>query len=1791
MPKSYRIRTEVGVDKHINVNLEQDWESLEILSLKILANDVYTRFCADYGVVVGRVFVNNGFGLPNAKVSVFIPLEEADELNPVISELYPYKTITDTNEEGYRYNLLPKLPSYRGHTSTGSFPNKGDVLMDDSYIEVYDKYYRFTVTTNESGDFMIFGVPVGTQTIVMDVDLSDIGCFSLAPQDLIQQGLATETQVNGARFKSSTNLRELPQIKNLVFDVDVRPFWGDSELCQLGITRVDFDLTKQANINIQPTAIFMGSIISTTDDDALKVSCKPKNNTGNLCELVAGPGEIQAIRQTIFSDNNGLPILERYEIEEGGKVIDGDGTYLLNVPMNLDYVITNEFGQLVISNDPTKGVPTRGKYRFKFKWQNEQGLQNSVQRANFLVPNIKEYGWSTSNSDPLQLQTNNFTYTIAQGFISGLTFNFLNSVGLTNVITTNVESFSVYINGNLYLGDPTVIEINSGDNLQIVGTPIDPNSPQGQSFQFTQYPIDLFNLIRSYSFSTDWDDYVNPQSAIDCEDTFYEFNYNKVYTTAMFLDRYKNGLGRAKHLGVKEIDNRTCKSTVNTFPVNDIIRNFDFLYFVFNVFLNVLTFPIIQILFLAHIVAFIYNIIIGIINFLGSLFTGGNFRDIPGFPRIGLPMLAYPDCSSCECDCGSNEPDNTGSEISAGVDYDNGSENLPYDATLTTVNTLIAPVNSPALYDYEHPNLLPNADGSEPYDCGGGFQGNYDSLTTLVNNNDISFDVALKANLDFKRIFSGYDVITSSDPNKLFPNEQYLLHAPQPFLWSAEKKGAGPDRRFFAYPLTDSFPQKLNEINLRSKYFNLGPNLGYNQIKTTVNPTLGSQFFNDQVLIVLMNSNASSSIGVGNIVTFQDPNYQDSGSVNRLLNLTGSTFNQFSNNSVTGQTLTGQTTVVVNYADPTDPNGQNQLQSTIYVNSPQTTQLPVIGNSLVEQDYLKYPTDMEYFQLLTGLTVTDFLNVATSATSGTFPGAYLLHNIQFGYPDCNVVNYSNTSNTFTINDVLTLIQGYQNFEVCIFTRGVDPHSTKQTIRYDLSRVFGYNTYGQVEIEGSYYLNVPIQAYPQGNKPKSHNTITNNEVNLYFPSYTFNIDPSNYTAFTSNLPYYYLSTDDNISLSYTPTPFSNWQLVSSLVLSTGLLINTPFTQPRNQIDYVGGGTFAGWSSNNQFNYSLDTDSGGGCNNLCQISEYYKTQSTGNNFSSNSAGGILNSLYSPAYYRYNLSPINFNISSNIVMRSDRLPTSTVIENGAGNRTGYALHQNNNFAVYRDNAVLSPPVIYAGGDPGTGENQDSDPVISALTSTLACEGMQPLACYTGSGSNVGVYPSGQCSVPSNRMINGCYCLLNKPYVIEYFNDVKLFLEWKTRFSMALAACRGVFAQTFQNNWVNGTLYMYSFRKRSRFSLNPNNPSYGYCEDVIVFDDISNSFYYRSSPWDGSNFIGKDAPIPLPNTNLFPGYNKKQVQFPTTIVDLGPRDYFINEICCSGDDGFGSYYADQLKSTSYQDNSDIIQLGFLSRLLNEGTRSRMLPISIGQTSGEGVGILQFFNSGRGGDRIDGDWAQMLSINSEWKVSPFLTDVLTGSNQNQLIYFGDNSNGLPNYGGLAPREIRPIMGLFFQTNNDDIRYRKIESPGIETYSFNPLIEEKFGYGKSQEVPHYKWQIQTPNSFVGTPNIFGSEDNNWYTQPNYNGGFFKKKYQDLDFTSLQEKYQTSLTKLGFISSFDNNGNPLPITPLSSINQGAPSTSSQDAIVVGAPYHFYFGLNNGKTAINRFYKLYVATEEE
>jgi hypothetical protein len=78
MANSYRIKTQIGEDQTLNVQIDQEFDFLEILSMKIQSEDIYTRNCADYGVVVGRVVANGGYGVPNVKVSVFVPIQEED---------------------------------------------------------------------------------------------------------------------------------------------------------------------------------------------------------------------------------------------------------------------------------------------------------------------------------------------------------------------------------------------------------------------------------------------------------------------------------------------------------------------------------------------------------------------------------------------------------------------------------------------------------------------------------------------------------------------------------------------------------------------------------------------------------------------------------------------------------------------------------------------------------------------------------------------------------------------------------------------------------------------------------------------------------------------------------------------------------------------------------------------------------------------------------------------------------------------------------------------------------------------------------------------------------------------------------------------------------------------------------------------------------------------------------------------------------------------------------------------------------------------------------------------------------------------------------------------------------------------------------------------------------------------------------------------------------------------------------------------------------------------------------
>ena len=201
MSRNFRVRTEVGKEKKLTFEIKQDFDLLEILSLSLTQNDIYTRMCSDFGVVVGRVIANKGYGIPNAKVSIFIPLDDKDSENKVITSLYPYSEPFQKDENGIRYNLLSSERSHSCHVPVGTFPRLQDVLDKQQVRHVYEKYYKFTAKTNDAGDFMIYGVPTGNQSIVMDIDLSDIGCFSLLPEDFKIQGFS-ESEFDGPKFKN-----------------------------------------------------------------------------------------------------------------------------------------------------------------------------------------------------------------------------------------------------------------------------------------------------------------------------------------------------------------------------------------------------------------------------------------------------------------------------------------------------------------------------------------------------------------------------------------------------------------------------------------------------------------------------------------------------------------------------------------------------------------------------------------------------------------------------------------------------------------------------------------------------------------------------------------------------------------------------------------------------------------------------------------------------------------------------------------------------------------------------------------------------------------------------------------------------------------------------------------------------------------------------------------------------------------------------------------------------------------------------------------------------------------------------------------------------------------------------------------------------------------------------------------------------------------------------------------------------------------------------------------------------
>ena len=372
--KSYRIRTTVGADNYVSVNLEQDYDTFDVLSIKISSSDLYRLHNSNYGVVVGRVQANGGFGVPNAKISIFIPSDEVD--SEEIKSVYSYASSVSKDGKGVRYNLLPDEKVDNCHQVVGTFPNKRYLLDNEVIMEVFDKYYKYTTRTNNAGDYMICGVPTGNHALHMDLDLSDCGILSQRPRDFVFKGYTIEQFENPNMFKTGTSYSNLSQIFSQDQTVYVHPFWGNNDEGEtIGITRADIEIA----FKFEPTCVFMGCIAGDNASNGISKKCMPTPDMGNMDELVTGKGTIEMIRKTYGGS------VEEFQVK-GTELIDGNGVWCYQIPMNLDYMITDEYGNMVPTDNPDKGIPTRARVRFRMSLQDMEKNTSNYFRPKVLVP-------------------------------------------------------------------------------------------------------------------------------------------------------------------------------------------------------------------------------------------------------------------------------------------------------------------------------------------------------------------------------------------------------------------------------------------------------------------------------------------------------------------------------------------------------------------------------------------------------------------------------------------------------------------------------------------------------------------------------------------------------------------------------------------------------------------------------------------------------------------------------------------------------------------------------------------------------------------------------------------------------------------------------------------------------------------------------------------------------------------------------------------------------------------------------------------------------------------------------------------------------------------------------------------------------------------------------------------------------------------------------------------------------------------------------------------------------------
>jgi len=406
----YRIKTKIlpEQNQYLKFNLDQDFDVLDILTLSIYGTDAYPNPCSDWGVIMGRIVDSNSFPMENVKIGYILPLDDTDKNDITISSIY-------NDIMGNKYPLLPKYRVNKNHYPVGGFPSEDEVMANSALEYVYKKYFKYVGATNQNGDYVILGIPLGKGKLIMNFDSTDAGSLSTTPVQQLatgqkdkknfkkdQQVNASPLNANGgdpvtgntvgqsmslgnitqigeggtvvtvatgttaSSFGGGSNLRnqagdtisviqkQVPNngsdVNNTAgvlisrgTDVQVKSFFGDNDICEIGINRYDYQL----DYRYQPCNYIIGSFYS---DYNVFNSFTPTYTSNNMA--LATSKQNMGGKVVFLTDS--------WDTEDPDVSADvaPDGTFYAAIPCKWDRYNIDEEGNWYKTNDDFSKNPT-----------------------------------------------------------------------------------------------------------------------------------------------------------------------------------------------------------------------------------------------------------------------------------------------------------------------------------------------------------------------------------------------------------------------------------------------------------------------------------------------------------------------------------------------------------------------------------------------------------------------------------------------------------------------------------------------------------------------------------------------------------------------------------------------------------------------------------------------------------------------------------------------------------------------------------------------------------------------------------------------------------------------------------------------------------------------------------------------------------------------------------------------------------------------------------------------------------------------------------------------------------------------------------------------------------------------------------------------------------------------------------------------------------------------------------------------------------------------------------------